>query len=149
MTNLNDTGVLAVLLNDGTCPRTGAKLLEKLTVDEMFTNQIPKFPQFGRQGIPASKPGLTHPLPDLYPSPGNPPQGWGLSFMLNGGQTGRSETTGWWAGLANLFWWVDREKGVGGMVCTQILPFGDPRVLGLWVEVEAGVYQGLNSATSD
>jgi len=31
--------------------------------------------------------------------------------------------------LANLFWWCDREKGVAGMVASQILPFGGiPRV---------------------
>jgi CubicO group peptidase (beta-lactamase class C family) len=137
---------LAVLLNDGTCPRTGVQLLKKTTVDEMFTNQIPQFPQFGRQGIAAAKPLITNPITDMYPMPGNPPQGWGLSFMLNGGQTGRSDSTAWWAGVANLFWWADREKGVGGMVCSQILPFGDARVQGLWVELEMGVYRGLETA---
>ncbi|KFG84866.1 hypothetical protein MANI_022371 [Metarhizium anisopliae] len=139
--------VLAALLNDGTCPRTGAKILEKSTVDEMFTNQIPQFPQFGRQGLPASKPELVNPVPDIYPTPGNPPQGWGLTFMLNGGPTGRSDTTGWWAGIANVFFWADRENGIGGMVCSQILPFGDPRVLGLWVELESLAYQGLKTMT--
>ncbi|OAA44200.1 Beta-lactamase/transpeptidase-like protein [Metarhizium rileyi] len=138
--------VLTVLLNDGTCPMTGAKLLEKSTIDEMFRNQIPQFPHFGRQGFPAAKPDLVNPVSDLYPSPGNPPQGWGLSFMLNGGQTGRSETTCWWAGISNLFWWADRENGVGGMVCSQILPFGDLNVLELWFEVESLVYQGLKTA---
>ena len=136
------------MLNDGTCPVTGAKLLEKATVDEMLTNQITKFPDFARQGIPASKPDLTNPLPELYPQEGNPPQGWGLTFMVNGGPTGRADSTVWWAGLANLFWWADRENGVGGMVCSQILPFGDPNVMGLWGQVEATVYQGLKAASS-
>ncbi|KAI1363471.1 beta-lactamase family protein [Xylaria arbuscula] len=136
--------VLSVLLNDGTCPRTGAQLLRKETVDEMFENAIPDFPNFGRQGIPASKPDLTNPLPDLYPVAGNPPQGWGLTFMLsNGGATGRSTKTGFWAGLSNVWWWCDRENGVAGMVCTQILPFADPQVLGLWVGVEAEIYKAL------
>lgn len=142
-------GVLAALLNDGTCPRTGVKILEKSTVDEMFTNQIPQFPQFGRQGLPASKPELVNPVPDIYPTPGNPPQGWGLTFMLNGGPTGRSDTTGWWAGIANVFFWADRENGIGGMVCSQILPFGDPGVLGLWVELESLAYQGLKTMTRE
>lgn len=118
-------------------------------MDEMFTNQIPQFPQFGRQGIPASKPELVNPVPDIYPTPGNPPQGWGLTFMLNGGPTGRSDTTGWWAGIANVFFWADRENGIGGMVCSQILPFGDPRVLGLWVELESLAYQGLKTMTRE
>ncbi len=136
--------MLSVLLNDGTCPRTGTQLLRKETVDEMFKNSIPEFPNFGRQGIPAAKPELTHPLPDLYPVAGNPPQGWGLTFMLsNGGATGRSTSTGFWAGLSNVWWWCDRENGVAGIVCTQILPFADPQVLGLWVGVEAEVYKAL------
>ncbi|OIW27644.1 beta-lactamase/transpeptidase-like protein [Coniochaeta ligniaria NRRL 30616] len=139
--------VLAVLLNDGTCPRTGSKLLRKETVDEMFSNQISKFPNYGRQGIPAAKPDLTNPIPELYPVSGDPPQGWGLTFMLsNGGATGRSKGTGHWAGLPNLWWWADREKGVAGIVCTQILPFADAEVLGLWVGVEAEIYKALESS---
>ncbi|PNP76703.1 hypothetical protein FNYG_10122 [Fusarium nygamai] len=136
--------VLAVLLNDGTCPKTGAKLLEKQTVDEMFKNQIPQFPNFSRQGIQAARPDFTNPVPELYPVAGDPPQGWGLTFMLsNGGPTGRSKGTAHWAGLPNLWWWADRENGVAGIVCSQIVPFGDMKVLGLWGAVEATVYQAL------
>ncbi|RMZ79491.1 hypothetical protein DV738_g3328, partial [Chaetothyriales sp. CBS 135597] len=128
--------ILATLLNDGTSPTTGAQILKKETVDEMFTNQIPQFPDFGRQGIMASKPDLTNPVPDLYPGK---KQGWGLSFMLSDGPTGRSDDTAHWAGLANLFWWIDRTHGVAGMIATQILPFGDPQVLGQWVALECDV----------
>lgn len=91
---------------------------------EMFSNQIPEFPDFGRQNIPAAKPLYTNALPALYPQEGD--QGWGLTFFLHlqDGLTGRAKGTGWWAGIANLFWWADREKGLGGMITTQILPFG-------------------------
>ncbi|POR34418.1 Acyltransferase LovD [Tolypocladium paradoxum] len=135
--------LLAVLLNDGACPLTGTRLLLKETVDEMFRNQIPDFPNYGRQGIAAAKPDLTNPVAELYPVAGNPPQGWGLTFMLSGGATGRSAGTGHWAGLPNLWWWCDRDKGVAGIVCTQVLPFGDAQVLDLWVKVESEVYKGL------
>ena len=112
----------------------------------MFTNQIEKFPDFGRQGIPDAKPDLTNPLPEIYPVEGNPAQGWGLTFMLsNGGPTGRSKKTGFWAGLPNCWWWCDRENGVGGIVCSQILPFGDPSVLGLWFSVESQIYQAIKA----
>ena len=60
------------------------------------------------------------------------------------GVTGRGANTGWWAGVANLFWWVDREKGVAGVIASQVLPFGDPVVVTKWVELEAAVYAGLN-----
>lgn len=141
-----------MLLNNGTCPRTGANILSTETVEEMFRNQIPEFPNYSRQGIPPSKPDLTLPLPQLYPVEGDPPQGWGITFMQSmGGPTGRSKGTAHWAGLANLWWWCDRENGVAGIVCTQILPFGDPKVLQLWGQVEAEAYKALkevNEASS-
>jgi hypothetical protein len=37
------------------------------------------------------------------------------------GPTGRGRNTGWWAGIANLFWWCDREKGVAGMIASQCM----------------------------
>ena len=136
-----------MLLNNGTCPRTGAQILRKETVDEMFRNQIPSLPNYSRQRIPAAKPHLTNEIPELYPVPGSPPQGWGLTFMLsNGGGTGRSAGTGHWAGLANLWWWCDRENGVAGIVCTQVLPFADAKVLGLWVDVESQVYKAMGAS---
>jgi hypothetical protein len=48
-----------------------------------------------------------------------------------------------WAGLANLWWWADRDNGVAGIVCTQILPFADAKVLGLWADVEKEVYKAI------
>jgi hypothetical protein len=66
---------------------------------------------------------------ELYPQPGNPPQGWGLSFfsLLQPDPTGRAAGTAWWSGLANLIWWADVETGIGGMLATQILPYGGKR----------------------
>jgi hypothetical protein len=85
------------------------------------SRQIPEFPDFGRQGINPPKPDYSNPLPDMYPQ-GDLPQGWGLTFFLHQhpGPTGRSGKTGWWAGLPNLFWWADRENGLGGMIASQV-----------------------------
>ncbi|KXT18895.1 hypothetical protein AC579_3523 [Pseudocercospora musae] len=136
--------VLAALLNDGKGPN-GAQILKAETIDEMFKNQIPEHPNFARQGIPAAKPDQTNPAPELYPQEGDPPQGWGLSFMLTQepGATGRGANTAWWAGIANLFWWADREKGVAGMIASQVMPFGDLNVMGQWGACEAAVYASL------
>jgi len=136
--------IISTLLNNGTSPTTGKQILKKETVDEMFTNQIPSMPNFGREGISAAIPELTNPISELYPQPMDQAQGWGLTFMItiHPAATGRGKNTGWWAGLPNLFWWADRENGVGGMVASQILPFADPKVLGLWVECEQLIYQG-------
>ncbi|MFN5277016.1 serine hydrolase domain-containing protein, partial [Bradyrhizobium sp.] len=53
---------------------------------------------------------------------------WALSFMINDEQapTGRPAGALGWAGLANLFYWIDRQNGFGGYWATQILPVGDP-----------------------
>ncbi len=120
------TEILSTLLNDGVSPHTNNRILEASTVQTMFTNQIPEFPDFGRHAISAAKPELTNPIAELYPQPPEQPQGWGLTFMLtiHPGATGRGRNTGWWAGLPNLFWWCDREQGVAGLICSQILPFG-------------------------
>ncbi|KAI9814041.1 MAG: hypothetical protein M1827_003505 [Pycnora praestabilis] len=138
--------ILAVLLNNGKHPTKDVRLLESSTIDEMFKNQIPEHPNFGRQLVADAKPYLTNKIPELYPQPKEQEQGWGLTFMLmpHAGGTGRGGGTGWWAGLANLFWWADRDRGVAGMIATQILPFADPKVMGLWAEVEAGVYAALD-----
>ncbi|EON62562.1 beta-lactamase [Coniosporium apollinis CBS 100218] len=140
--------ILATLLNNGTHPKSGAQILKKETVDTMFENQIPQFPDFARQGIPAAKPDQTNPAPELLPQEGNPPQGWGLTFFLTStelGMTGRAPNSAWWAGLANLFWWADREKGVAGMIASQVLPFGELQVMGQWFACEKAVYDSLKS----
>jgi len=98
----------------------------------MFTNHIQHFPDFARTPIPAAIPMLTNAIPELFPQVGNPAQGWGLTFMITQEahtETGRGRNTGWWAGLSNLYWWCDRERGVAGMIATQILPFfGKPLI---------------------
>jgi len=156
----SSTEIIATLLNDGKSPTTGNRILEAATVQEMFSNQIPNMPNLGRQGIPASKPDYTNPLGDLYPQPAEQPQGWGISMFLtiHPAATGRGANTGWWAGLPHLFWWCDREKGVGEIIASQIVPFGgkwprsrggagdtnrviaDPYVLGLWFGIESALY---------
>lgn len=137
--------ILAVFLNNGKSPKTGHQLLKSSTIYQMWENQIPDQPNFARGGPPAAKPDLSSSAPELYPQEGNPPQGWGLSFFLTitPGATGRGANTAWWAGLSNLFWWVDREKGVAGIIASQILPFGEMGVLGSWIGAEKAVYDNL------
>ncbi|EEH39653.1 beta-lactamase family protein [Paracoccidioides lutzii Pb01] len=136
--------ILTTLLNDGASPKTGQQLLTKSTVDQMFENQIPHMPNFGRQDTHLNaKPDFVKNVPDFYPLNNNEPQGWGLSFMITSSVTGRSLKSGMWAGIANLFWWCDREHGIAGVISTQILPFGDVKLFDLWADVEKKVYDSL------
>jgi CubicO group peptidase (beta-lactamase class C family) len=144
--------LIATLLNNGTSPNTGAQILKASTVDEMFTNQIPDFPQFARQYKPSTKSDSANAtsISNMYPEPNDPPQGWGLTFMLTSMErsdptsVGRGRNTAHWAGIANLFWWADREKDIGGMITSQVLPFGDPIVLAAWLQCEKAIYDSLS-----
>ncbi|MBR0871928.1 beta-lactamase family protein [Bradyrhizobium tropiciagri] len=70
---------------------------------------------------------------------------WALSFMINDEQapTGRPAGALGWAGLANLFYWIDRQNGFGGYWATQILPFGDPASFIGYINFETAFYDAL------
>jgi methyl acetate hydrolase len=70
---------------------------------------------------------------------------WALSFMVNDEEapTGRPAGALGWAGLANLFYWIDRQNGFGGFWATQILPFGDPTSFIGYMNFETAFYQSL------
>jgi hypothetical protein len=96
------TKIIATLLNDGTSPATGKQILKKATVDEMFSNQIPNMPNFGRQEIQNATPELTNKIGELYPQPHDQPQGWGTDVYVDdqsGGHGERSQyrMVGWTA----------------------------------------------------
>ena len=93
-------------------------------------------------------------LPGVIPSLSNDAEffpglskSWAFSFMVNDEQapTGRPAGALGWAGLANLFYWIDRSNGVGGFWATQILPFGDPASFTGYVEFESAVYGSLSA----
>ncbi|KAJ6438095.1 Extracellular metalloprotease [Purpureocillium lavendulum] len=137
--------ILAMLLNLGRDPTTSKRILKEETVREMFVNQIPQFPDFARNLRPPCKPSLVNDADETYPQPGNPPQGWGLSFfsLLRRGTTGRAVGTAWWSGVANLIWWADLENGMAGMLASQILPFGDKEVSRCQADIEQELYKEL------
>ncbi|GAB1193235.1 hypothetical protein APSETT444_002438 [Aspergillus pseudonomiae] len=146
--------IIATLLNDGTDPRTGTQLLRPETVkgkkdpspQKMFTDQIPDMPRYCNEYTPSGKPLLANPCP-LVPCDDDLTEGWGLSFSLSHRKspTGRAAGSGSWEGLANLFWFADRENGVGAIIASQILPYGDLQVLGCMEEVEKMIYDELES----
>ncbi|KAL4886626.1 beta-lactamase/transpeptidase-like protein [Aspergillus karnatakaensis] len=135
--------ILATLLNNGVSPLTSNQILSPSTISIIFTNQIPHLPSLTTKHMPSAKPPLIKPTTGLHPTVSGDNQGWGLTFLLSGGTTGRALGTAQWSGLPNLRWWCDRETGVAGIVCAQVLPFGDKRVFELSQGVEELVYGGL------
>ncbi|KAF3004271.1 GPI transamidase component [Curvularia kusanoi] len=137
--------LLATILNEGTSPTTGKQILKPESVELFWENQIPNQPDFARGGPPPANPELVNASPEFYPQPGNPPQGWTYAGFLTieAGPTGRGKNTIWWMGLANCFWWVDREKGVAGFLAGQVLPNGDPKIIPAWFMCEKTIYDNL------
>ena len=90
-------------------------------------------------GLPGVIPALSN-FAEFFPGM---PKSWALTFMLNDvdAPTGRSAGSLAWAGLANLYFWIDRVRGIGGFWATQILPFVDPASVGRYLEFETTVYR--------
>ena len=68
---------------------------------------------------------------------------WSYTFMVNeeDAPTGRPAGSIGWAGLANLFYWIDRRNGLGGFWATQILPFADATSFVGYMDFETAVYR--------
>ncbi len=135
-------------LNDGAGP-DGEQILRPETVEMACRNHLPEgmfikmLPGIGatevaKTVLPVSNPRLSN---DAEFFPGMP-KTWALSFMINEEEapTGRPAGALAWAGLANLYFWIDRANGVGGFWATQIFPFADPTSVGGFLDFEKAVY---------
>jgi len=122
----------------------GARLLRPETVAQMSKNNVGDV-NISRVVLKTTAPKST---PDVDMGQLFPGQDikWGLSFLINPqeGPAGRSGGSLSWAGLANTYFWVDPSKHVAGVILTQVLPFVDPRVLGLYGKFESGLYKALS-----
>jgi methyl acetate hydrolase len=92
-------------------------------------------------------------LPGVIPSLSNDaeffpgmPKSWAYTFMVNDedAPTGRPAGSLAWAGLANLYYWIDRRNGIAGFWGTQIFPFADAASVTGYLEMETAVYDALN-----
>jgi CubicO group peptidase (beta-lactamase class C family) len=128
---------IRMILNKGTLE--GNRVLKAETVATMGENHIGEL-NMGK--MPAAIPQVTNDV-DLYP---DQDKKWGLSFMINTQRTaeGRSAGSLAWAGLANTYYWIDPARNVGGVILTQLFPFADKTVLGLFSGFERAVYEALD-----
>ncbi|KAK6837555.1 hypothetical protein RU639_001639 [Aspergillus parasiticus] len=140
--------ILAMLLNNGTCPKTKAQILKLQTIQQMFTDQIPQYPIYHNDYCQSAKPTLANNCP-IIPKPGNLTDGWGLTFMLSHerSETGRAAGSASWEGLANLYWFADRVNGIAMIFATQVLPYGDLEAVRLFQAIEKDVYESCSLRT--
>ena len=131
-------------LNDGAAPG-GAAVLRPETVEWAVKGSL----------APPQKVVM---LPGVIPSLSNDAEffpglakDWSYTFMVNAERapTGRPAGAIGWAGLANCFYWIDRENGLGGFWATQILPFGDPASFAAYLDFETTVYEAHAAADAD
>lgn len=127
-------------LNDGAGPN--GRVLSAETVAWAVRNGLEAHQKVGM--LPGVIPSLSN---DAEFFPGLK-KGWSLTFMTNEetAPTGRPAGALGWAGLANLFYWIDRQNGIGGYWATQILPFGDPESFGGYLDFETAVYHAMAQA---
>ncbi|WP_225027799.1 serine hydrolase domain-containing protein [Xinfangfangia pollutisoli] len=127
-------------LNDGAGPR--GRVLRAETVDWAVKGAL----------VPPQKVTM---LPGVIPSLSNDAEffpglakDWSYTFMVNSetAPTGRPAGAIGWAGLANSFYWIDRQNGFGGYWATQILPFGDPVSFGGYLDFETATYRAMTAA---
>jgi methyl acetate hydrolase len=119
----------------------GRRILSAQSVAAMGANQI------GELNL--------HPLPSLIPTlatdgailPGALDK-FGLGFALNTTSEGtaRGANTLTWAGIFNTFFWIDREKQVGAVLMTQMLPGLDPGARQLLEDFDHAVYARRSGA---
>jgi len=126
-------------LNGGAAP-SGKQILRSDTIVEADRNHL------GEHKV--------HRLPGIIPNVSNDAEffpgqskSWSLTAMINDEEapTGRPAGSLAWAGLANLFYWIDHTNDVGGFWATQILPFFDVTSTNGYLEMETAVYHVLRS----
>ncbi len=70
---------------------------------------------------------------------------WGLTFQINEQKTwtGRSAGSLSWSGIFNTYFWIDRERNIGGVFLSQLRPWMDVSALALFEKFEASVYKNF------
>lgn len=112
----------------------GRRVLAEKLVEEGMRNQIGRLTV---GPIPTVDPAISFDV-DLLPGT---TKKWGLLGMINMTESplGRSAGSLFWAGLSNCYYWVDWAKGNTGVLFSQLLPFGDAKVLATFDQFESAV----------
>ncbi len=129
---------LRMWLNDGDGP--SGRVLRRETVEMAERNHLGDLKV---KMLPGVIPTLSHDA-EFFPGMS---KSWALTFMVNDedAPTGRPAGSLAWAGLANLYYWIDRRNGIAGFWATQILPFADPTSVVGYLDLETAVYAGVTA----
>jgi methyl acetate hydrolase len=125
--------LLRMLMHGGTL--NGARILRPETVALMGQNQIG---EIDVGVLHTTRPTISNDV-DFFPGI---KLKWGFGHMITtqpvpGGRSAGSLT---WAGIANTYYWLDPTQRIAAVFMTQVLPFADARVLGVYRRFERGIY---------
>jgi methyl acetate hydrolase len=125
--------VIRMILNGGAGPN--GQVLKPETIDFMSRDGLAPLEAGGWK---TSIPSLSN-TGEFFPGV---PKGWAYTFMVNKEKTpsGRPANSLMWTGLANSFFWIDRQTGIGGYWASQIVPFQDCVAYPSFVEFETAIY---------
>jgi CubicO group peptidase (beta-lactamase class C family) len=127
-----------MILNDGQLD--GARILKADTVETMGRNAI------GAVGVAALKTASPQESRDFsFIADGR--DKWGLGFLITVDQILGKRSAGSlsWVGKYNTYFWIDRTRGIAGVILTQFLPFADREALALYDTFERGIYQAADA----
>lgn len=117
------------------------KILKSGTVQELFRPQLTPESKGALKAILSSPMGASF----VGDFPTDQEYDWGLGGILvtqsNNGR--RSKGTMIWSGMANCFWFIDRDAGICGVFGAQVLPPGDPKVEEVIKTFEYDMYKRL------
>lgn len=116
--------------------RDGEGVLRPETVELMFSDHLGgiALPEL----VPSAVPQLTNDMPSL---PFRQGFGLGVQLLLEDVPGMRRAGAGFWAGLFNSYFWVDRAAGLAGVLLTQVLPFFDEPILSTFAAIEQAAYR--------
>lgn len=123
-----------MILNDGALD--GARIVAADTVAAMCRNQI------GALGVPAVKTAMPERSADFsFIADGR--DKWGLGFLIAAAATPGGPSAGSlsWGGINNTYYWIDRSRGIAGVVLMQFLPFADKNALALYKTFQRAIYR--------
>jgi len=123
---------IRMILNDG------GDLLSADTVEKMSSNGLGELKSGGWKSSDPVSTNTGEFFPGIEKS-------WAYTFQRNEEKlpTGRPAGQLMWAGLANSYYWIDRENKIGGFFASQILPFHDIASYLGYLEFESSVYSVL------
>lgn len=120
--------------DQGSGPNGGPRILSAASVAEMTRNHIGTL---SARALRTAQPALSRDFTFI-----NGRDKWGLGFLIRTDAVPglRSAGSVSWGGLNNTYFWIDRTRGIGGVILMQFLPFADPKALELAETFERTVY---------